>query len=224
MQSFESGIDARVVKTRQVLRDATLELAATSPIESIAVSDICRVAGVNRATFYRHASSPVEILASILLEDLDNLRGVFIDQVAGHENSMIEIWQSITNQTITHVRRFYAVYKVGLTSASNGALENLFRQHVEQSMKQLFASQVELLPRSKDLDIEFLANALPASLAAGLTAVLRSWVNAEDASDSAYLNAVLLSLPTWMLGTESTNENTSRPKVVEDKQTQEKQK
>lgn len=91
-------------------------------------------------------------------------------------------------------------------------------------MKQLFASQVELLPRSKDLDIEFLANTLPASLAAGLTAVLRSWVNAEDASDSAYLNAVLLSLPTWMLGTESTNENTSRPKVVEDKQTQEKQK
>jgi len=46
--------DLRVVKTKQALHNALLTLLSEKPLENITIAEICRVAKVNRGTFYLH--------------------------------------------------------------------------------------------------------------------------------------------------------------------------
>lgn len=62
-------VDLRIRRTRAVLSDALLELAATKPVAKITVAELTRRAGINRATFYDHATSPGEFLASVLEDE-----------------------------------------------------------------------------------------------------------------------------------------------------------
>jgi AcrR family transcriptional regulator len=57
--------DARVVRTREALREAMMALAAESPIEAITVRAIAARAGVGYATFFRHYSDKEALLAHV---------------------------------------------------------------------------------------------------------------------------------------------------------------
>jgi len=50
----EEKLDPRVKRTRQLLENAFLEVAAERGFQTISVQDITEKAGVNRATFYAH--------------------------------------------------------------------------------------------------------------------------------------------------------------------------
>jgi AcrR family transcriptional regulator len=62
--SVSPSDDARFVKTRQRLGVALLHLLARRRYDRIRVSDIARVAGVGRATFYRHYATRDALLAA----------------------------------------------------------------------------------------------------------------------------------------------------------------
>jgi len=57
--------DARIVRSREALRAALLELIEQRPLDSITIRDITDAAGVGYATFYRHFPTK-----AALLEDL----------------------------------------------------------------------------------------------------------------------------------------------------------
>jgi AcrR family transcriptional regulator len=57
--------DARVVRTRQALRQAMVELAEESPLEAITVRAIAARAGVGYATFFRHYADKEALLADV---------------------------------------------------------------------------------------------------------------------------------------------------------------
>jgi AcrR family transcriptional regulator len=57
--------DRRIVYTRKVLEQTLVELLHTRPIEKISITELCKRADINRATFYQHFSSPYELLAEI---------------------------------------------------------------------------------------------------------------------------------------------------------------
>ena len=57
--------DARVVRTREALRQAMPELAAESPLEAITVRAIAARAGVGYATFFRHYADKDALLAEV---------------------------------------------------------------------------------------------------------------------------------------------------------------
>jgi AcrR family transcriptional regulator len=57
--------DARVVRTREALREAMMALAAERPIEAITVRAIAARAGVGYATFFRHYSDKEALLAHV---------------------------------------------------------------------------------------------------------------------------------------------------------------
>lgn len=59
-------MDKRQVKTKQKLADAILSLAATKAVSEITVSEIAQHAGINRSTFYQHATGPADLLQSTL--------------------------------------------------------------------------------------------------------------------------------------------------------------
>jgi AcrR family transcriptional regulator len=57
--------DARVLRTRQALRQAMVELAEESPLEAITVRAIAGRAGVGYATFFRHYADKEALLTDV---------------------------------------------------------------------------------------------------------------------------------------------------------------
>lgn len=47
-------MDLRIVKTRKNIRDAFLQMRRNTPLEKVKVRDLCRIALINKSTFYNH--------------------------------------------------------------------------------------------------------------------------------------------------------------------------
>ena len=58
--------DRRTKYTRKVIRDAMMELLNTKPYSKISVAEICRLAEINRGTFYIHYYDVDDVLDDIL--------------------------------------------------------------------------------------------------------------------------------------------------------------
>ncbi len=59
-------MDKRVEKTKEKLHTALIELMEKQPLYSIAVSRLCKKAGINRNTFYSHYENTADILEEII--------------------------------------------------------------------------------------------------------------------------------------------------------------
>lgn len=71
----ESG-EPRALRSRRLLIDALLALLAQRPLEELSVAELCRHAGVNRATFYGHWADQRALAAEAFAELVDGLADV----------------------------------------------------------------------------------------------------------------------------------------------------
>lgn len=56
-------MDKRTLRTRDAIRKAYFSIIGEKPADTISVSEICSVASINRATFYRYYKEPESILS-----------------------------------------------------------------------------------------------------------------------------------------------------------------
>ena len=61
-----NGNDRRTQYTRRVIREAFMELLKTTPYPKITVTELCRLAEINRGTFYLHYYDVDDVLDDIL--------------------------------------------------------------------------------------------------------------------------------------------------------------
>ena len=64
----------RVALTKRLLKESLLRLLETESLDSINVSLLCREAGINRATFYKHYTTPRDVLLDIEKDILGSVR------------------------------------------------------------------------------------------------------------------------------------------------------
>ncbi len=67
-------MDLRVVKTKMNIRRAFLELRQTQPLEKIRVTQICKLAMINKTTFYNHYQDVYALSEELEEEVFDNFR------------------------------------------------------------------------------------------------------------------------------------------------------
>lgn len=65
--------DARVRYTKMVIQQAFLDLLKKKPIAKITVKEICDIAQINRATFYKHYRDPYDLLEQFQNEAIQGL-------------------------------------------------------------------------------------------------------------------------------------------------------
>ena len=65
MTTKELKSPQRRTLTKQLIRQAMLELLQTQSIQKISVRELCDIAGINRTTFYNHYNDTYEVLAEI---------------------------------------------------------------------------------------------------------------------------------------------------------------
>lgn len=66
--------DRRTKYTQTVIREAFLQLLKTESVERVTVTDICRLADINRTTFYRHYESQYALLSHLENAMLDDIK------------------------------------------------------------------------------------------------------------------------------------------------------
>lgn len=214
---MEPAVDARIARTQQQLRSAALTLAAGAPIEDISVADLAREAGINRATFYKHADSPLQVLREALVADLDSMRTGFLEAAAVPQTDLVQLWREAAHGTAAHVARFADVYRRGFSDDASGSLQTLLSRHIATSMEALFNERPELMPAHRRKDVALLSAAYASFLGNGLTGILQVWFNSGSRDVELYADAVINALPVWMLNPPATQDTitrarTSRPK------------
>jgi len=68
--------DARVRYTKMVIKNSFIKLLKKQPVNKITVKDVCELAEINRATFYKHYTDCFDLLKQIedeMITDLDQL-------------------------------------------------------------------------------------------------------------------------------------------------------
>lgn len=66
--------DARIRYTKFAIRNAFLELLGKYPIEKVTVAEICRIAELNRATFYRYYDNQYDLLSNLENEMFEEIK------------------------------------------------------------------------------------------------------------------------------------------------------
>lgn len=64
----------RVAVTKRMLKESMLRLLKEKELDAINVTELCRDAGINRATFYRHYEIPRDVLLEIQKDFYHDLR------------------------------------------------------------------------------------------------------------------------------------------------------
>lgn len=66
--------DGRVKYTQMMIKQAFLELLKSMPVEQASVTEICKLADINRATFYRHYENQYDLLSFLENEMFEDIK------------------------------------------------------------------------------------------------------------------------------------------------------
>ena len=100
--------DRRTIYTRNVIKDALIELLQSLSFEKITVAQICRIAEITRATFYLHYNSSTDVLNAVLDDAFELLEK---DEYTIYDRIM-ELSKLSDEQVVETIRRKGAVLPV----------------------------------------------------------------------------------------------------------------
>ncbi|KOY80552.1 TetR/AcrR family transcriptional regulator [Lysinibacillus macroides] len=135
-------LDPRVRRTRQLLRDALVELIDEQGYEKITVQDITQRATLNRATFYLHYRDKLDLLYQSSAEILQEL--VSSIQPAVREKKEVDL---LPNYDQPHETFMHLFEQIALNS-------KLYKVYLTEQTIPYFAAGL------KDIIIEFVANGI----------------------------------------------------------------
>lgn len=153
----------RIIITKKLLKEGLLKLLKKKNVDKITVTELCEEAGINRATFYRHYSVPVDVLIDIE-EDLTK----------GAEMYLLPISESGHGEMILSLCRF--IYE------NSGIIKTLIKnksdEYLTKLIKQFYHTLLEFRSRAKELDgydVESL-KLISAYFAGGAYYMLKAWI------------------------------------------------
>ncbi len=88
---FSTATDARVLRTREALRQALLELLQSRPFEQITIREIAATAGIGYTTFFRHHPGKESLLEEIAAQEMRELLEYLLSSFGAanpHEGSL----------------------------------------------------------------------------------------------------------------------------------------
>ena len=184
-------VDARILNTAAALKTAIFTLASKTPISRITVSDVTREAGINRATFYAHYSSPAELLANALTTELDDVRRADAALRANGELAAELVTRQAVADTAAHIDRHLAIYRLALGDVTDGTMQHVLSSHLTVSCRQHLDDVVdpEDIPGDADLVAAFVAGGLVSAIS---VAVVSDQWNKDRVAD-----VLMAMMPSW---------------------------
>lgn len=98
----ETKMDRRVKFTLESLKEAMIGLLQENHITKISVVSLCKVADVNRSTFYTHFKNQYDLLQYITEEALNNIQN-YLQKL--NRNSDTNISMQVLKQILDYVKK-----------------------------------------------------------------------------------------------------------------------
>lgn len=124
MSTHPYEADPRVIRTRQLLQSALLDLLAERPFQSISVSDLTKRATLNRSTFYLHYLDKFDLLAKTTR---DTFSATINETLPSAENFRLENIRHLTAATCDYLETFLKA-----CSPANKPYEPLIEAEIER--------------------------------------------------------------------------------------------
>jgi len=193
-------VDARQVRTSAKLAEVILRLASERLSSELTVSEITAAAGINRSTFYQHATSPTELLQNVLRGELDRIRLQFLDP---EKQPLADT--AIRDTTIAvlhHIDDRAALYSLGLgLDSASASLHPLLSRHFEESIVALMQHHNLRVPGVSDAErpsAAFVSDAAARYIADGTVGAIDAWLRTPaPRSVEEFMTAYRLLLPSW---------------------------
>ncbi|MBY9078096.1 TetR/AcrR family transcriptional regulator C-terminal domain-containing protein [Paenibacillus sp. HN-1] len=116
MESPKNSKDPRILRTRQLIREAFIELLQEMDIEKITVNRIAERATINRVTFYLHYKDITDMMEKMAEEMVRHIEGMLMkERQAPGAASLDGEWTPLV-QLLEHIAKHSKFYKVVLTS------------------------------------------------------------------------------------------------------------
>lgn len=150
----QKKLDRRVVRTRQLLRDALTELILEKGFDAVTVSDIAERANLGRATFYLHYRDKEELL-------FKSLEAVFDELVEKIEPLGSNFATSPPMVAFQHAAENSDLYLIILSGQGSGSIYKRVREYMARIALERFLTDIvtdTTLPR------DLLANYVSGSL------------------------------------------------------------
>ena len=119
--------DLRVTRTKKALEEAFIDLLSRKTFEEITVNELCEVAGIRRATFYKHYSDKLDFLTAYTY----GLRDKF-DRF---------IWKSEMPTLPKEYYIAYARHLIEFISENCNAIENIYKSNLFPSVISIIIDQ-----------------------------------------------------------------------------------
>jgi AcrR family transcriptional regulator len=205
--SFERVPDPRALRTRQAIfeaveRRAAEDSAGVAPGDSaaaeerdITVSDIVRVAGISRSSFYAHFDDVADVAAGLLAASFAGISEPAADaesDAASRDNA--DALRLGYSRLVDHLTDRYGFYSsLRALPSMRGAYDDAVTGYCRDLVRSVLPS--ELPP---GIDPEFTAR----YVAGGSLAVLGGWIGGRlDGTDDELVDHLVAQLPGWLTET-----------------------
>lgn len=74
---MEQRENQRVMLTKRLLKESLIRLMSVKEIQKISISELCKDAGINRATFYNHYNTPYDLIRDIEKAMIKEVHGIW---------------------------------------------------------------------------------------------------------------------------------------------------
>lgn len=193
--------DPRAVRSNEALLATIQLLARRGPVEDIAVSELCRLSGVSRATFYRRSGSAAELLARQLDASLAAHRADFLTAARVGGAELQQVHRDQIDELAAHLHAHAEIYRNSL-GVDRSAPRALLRRHLaDQNRGYLDLKRAELvLPKNlTDQPWPLTRELLARNHADAQLALIEVWLTEQAIRrDPALLADWMMSLqPSW---------------------------
>lgn len=173
MERKQAPTDPRIVRTRQLIRNAFIELMQEMDVEKLSVNKIAERATINRVTFYLHYRDIPDMMEKIADEMVQEIEGIIDKPVADEQDADYEMDRTILIRLLEHIASNADFYKVVLASKRT----TIFSDRLLKLLKELITVIAERsgneeyrvrMGIQKDIAIWYNASALIGTIASWL--------------------------------------------------------
>ncbi len=159
------------------MQNALIELVEQKKFDEITISDICRLAGVNRSTFYAHYSNKVELLEEAE-QDMISTFGRIQDPVCninqlpecpGYSDGSLLLDDPVLTAYLSFVKEHQRIFRV--YNDKKSLFHN--KEHFYLFRNLLFKRAYRRFTELSDTDITYIS----LYYLAGIEAIVEQWVN-----------------------------------------------
>ncbi|SDH52236.1 transcriptional regulator, TetR family [Planococcus glaciei] len=145
--------DLRITKTKQALEEALLTLLQEKPLKSISITEICRLAKINRGTFYLHYGQIEDLFEEYYKEIMKDLTDSYQEPYRHADILNTKKLNPSTIRIFHHIETYKNFYRI------------VFSRTVPMSYYYLLFNQVQDLLK-RDMELKLKSSVDPAMLSA----------------------------------------------------------